>query len=148
MCGILGVVGRPIEDERLIHMASSMTHRGPDAGGFFSWDQGAFAHRRLSILDTSAAADQPFLEPEHRAVLVFNGEIYNFLDLRRQLEGRGHVFRTASDTEVLLASYLEWGDQCVERLNGMFAFAVWDFRRRRLLLARDRFGKKPLYWTR
>jgi asparagine synthase (glutamine-hydrolysing) len=148
MCGILGVVGRPIDSERLIHMTDSMIHRGPDAAGFFPWDQGAFAHRRLSILDTSAAANQPFLDPQRRALLVFNGEIYNFLDLRRQLESRGHVFRTTSDTEVLLASYLEWGDQCVGRFNGMFAFAVWDFRRRRLLLARDRFGKKPLYWTR
>jgi asparagine synthase (glutamine-hydrolysing) len=145
MCGILGVVGRPIAAARLRRMADCMRHRGPDAAGYVHWPTGAFAHRRLSILDTSAGANQPFTDPHQQAVLVFNGEIYNYQDLRRELGGHGHIFRTTSDTEVLLLGYLQWGEAVVERLNGMFAFAIWDYRARRLLLARDRLGKKPLY---
>src|SRR5262245_64010219 len=117
MCGILGVVGRPGDRARLERMAGAMRHRGPDSGGLLTWADGALAHRRLSILDTSAAADQPFTDPLQRAALVFNGEIYNYLELRAELEAHGHTFRTSSDTEVLLASYLEWGEACVERLN-------------------------------
>jgi asparagine synthase (glutamine-hydrolysing) len=148
MCGILGVVGRPVDRANLERMAGAMRHRGPDSGGFLTWADGALAHRRLSILDVSTAADQPFTDPLQRAALVFNGEIYNYLELRAELEGHGHAFRTGSDTEVLLASYLQWGEACVERLNGMFAFAVWDRRRQALFLARDRFGKKPLFYAR
>jgi asparagine synthase (glutamine-hydrolysing) len=147
VCGILGIVGQRIERERMARMAATMRHRGPDAAGLFLWEDGAFAHRRLSILDTSSAAHQPFVDPQSRVALVFNGEIYNYLDLRRLLEAHGHVFRTMSDTEILLASYLQWGEACVDRLNGMFAFGVWDFRSRSLFLARDRFGKKPLFFS-
>jgi asparagine synthase (glutamine-hydrolysing) len=145
MCGILGVVGHPIEPGRLAVLAATMAHRGPDAAGVLHWPDGGMAHRRLSILDVSAAANQPFTDPDDRAALVFNGEIYNYLELRAELEAAGAVFRTNSDTEVLLHGYLHWGDDVVPRLNGMFAFAVWDRARRRLLLARDRLGKKPLY---
>src|ERR1700758_4612947 len=98
------------------------------------------APRRLSILDVSAAANQPFTDPDDRAALLFNGEIYNYRELRAELEAAGAVFRTSSDTEVILHGYLHWGDDVVPRLNGMFAFAVWDRDRRRLLLARDRLG--------
>lgn len=147
MCGILGIVGRSIERDRLARMASAMKHRGPDAGGELFWESGAFAHRRLSILDTSLAANQPFVDSQNRAAIVFNGEIYNYTDLRATLEGLGHIFRTTGDTEVLLAAYLQWGQRCVERLNGMFAFAVWDYRSREMFVARDRLGKKPFYFA-
>ena len=147
MCGILGVVGQRIERDRLARMAATMRHRGPDAEGILLWQDGALAHRRLAILDPSTAANQPFVDSHGRAALVFNGEIYNYRELRRQLEARGHAFRTTSDTEVLLVGYLEWGVQCVAHLNGMFAFAVWDYRTRSAFLARDRFGKKPLFFA-
>jgi asparagine synthase (glutamine-hydrolysing) len=147
VCGILGIVGLRIERDRMERMASTMRHRGPDAGGVLELDNGALAHRRLSIIDTGAAANQPFVDRHGRAALVFNGEIYNYRELRPQLESHGHIFRTNSDTEVLLASYLQWGEGCVARLNGMFAFAVWDYRNRSLFLARDRFGKKPLFFA-
>ena len=147
MCGILGVVGQRIERDRVARMAATMRHRGPDAEGVLLWQDGALAHRRLAILDPSTAANQPFVDSHGRAALVFNGEIYNYRELRKQLEARGHAFRTSGDTEVLLAAYLEWGEQCVAHLNGMFAFAVWDYRTRSALLARDRFGKKPLFFA-
>jgi len=147
VCGILGVVGQRIERDRVARMAATMHHRGPDTGGVLLWQDGALAHRRLAILDPSTAANQPFVDSHGRAALVFNGEIYNYRDLRKQLEARGHPFRTTSDTEVLLAAYVEWGESCVARLNGMFAFAVWDYRTHALFLARDRFGKKPLFYS-
>lgn len=148
MCGIFGIVGRRMERQQAVQAAATMRHRGPDAGGVLVWEDGALAHRRLSILDTSAAANQPFEDSNHQAALVFNGEIYNYQELRRKLLALGHTFQTTSDTEVLLASYLQWGERCVERLNGMFAFAIWDFQARALFLARDRLGKKPLYYAR
>jgi asparagine synthase (glutamine-hydrolysing) len=148
VCGILGIVGQRIERERLARMSATMRHRGPDAGGMLLWEDGALAHRRLAILDPSTAANQPFVDSQGRAALIFNGEIYNYRELRKQLEARGHVFLTMSDTEVLLAAYLEWGGACVVHLTGMFAFAVWDYHTRSLFLARDRFGKKPLLFAR
>ncbi|HMF15528.1 MAG TPA: asparagine synthase (glutamine-hydrolyzing) [Gemmataceae bacterium] len=147
MCGILGIVGQRIERDCVAHVAATMRHRGPDASGIRLWEDGALAHCRLSILDPSAAANQPFVDSLGRAALVYNGEIYNYRELRKHLEARGHLFRTASDTEVLLAGYLEWGEHCVDHLNGMFAFAVWDYRTHSLFLARDRFGKKPLFYA-
>jgi asparagine synthase (glutamine-hydrolysing) len=147
VCGILGVVGHRIERDRVARMAATMRHRGPDAEGVLLLQEGVLAHRRLAILDPSTAANQPFVDSHSRAALVFNGEIYNYRDLRKQLEARGHVFRTNSDTEVLLGCYLEWGERCVAHLNGMFAFAVWDYRTRSAFLARDRFGKKPLFFA-
>lgn len=149
MCGIAGFVdfaGHRSDGiaARLKRMTDALRHRGPDAEGFFIDDCAALGHRRLSIVDV-ATGQQPMGVVGGAVQIVFNGEIYNFGDLRRELEGRGHDFVTHSDTEVILHAYLEWGEQCVERLNGMFAFAIWDARTRRLLFARDRVGKKPLY---
>lgn len=154
MCGIAGFVTRKLPDEHLIEkLSAALAHRGPDgfghvgaAGTDNAWHC-RLGHRRLAIIDL-ATGDQPMSTPDGKVHLVFNGEIYNFKALRRELEGLGHVFRTHSDTEVVLVSYLAWGDQCVSRLSGMFAFAIWDGRDDSLFLARDRFGKKPLFlWT-
>lgn len=133
-------------DERWARaMAARLAHRGPDGEGLFVEDGAALAHRRLSVIDLETGA-QPMSNEDGSLVAVFNGEIYNFLDLRPELERQGHVFRTHSDTEVLLHLYEELGEDMPGRLNGMFAFAIWDRRNRRLFLARDRFGKKPLYY--
>ena len=155
MCGIAGAIGVLDADliERLRRANDAQAHRGPDAAGFWTSrdDAGpgvALAHRRLSIIDLSADGTQPMHEPESGLVVVFNGEIYDFRELRRELEAGGAKFRSRTDTEVLLHGYLRWGDDLLSRLRGMFAFALWDPRRRRLLLARDRLGVKPLYVTR
>jgi asparagine synthase (glutamine-hydrolysing) len=152
MCGIAGFVdfdghARNAAARRVRAMTDSIAHRGPDADGFHVDDRAALGHRRLSIIDVAGGL-QPMGTPDGQVQLVFNGEIYNFQPLRRDLEALGHVFRTRSDTEVILHAYLQWDDACLERLNGMFAFAIWDLRSRRLMLARDRVGEKPLYWTR
>jgi asparagine synthase (glutamine-hydrolysing) len=152
MCGIAGFVlseTLPDTERRLQAMGDSIRHRGPDGEGFFrcpteSGGTVGLAHRRLAIIDLSTG-DQPMAHAEAGVTLVFNGEIYNFATLRRELEALGHRFRTKSDTEVLLNAYVEWGPACVERLRGMFAFALWDAPRQQLMLARDHFGKKPLY---
>lgn len=126
-------------------MASTMAHRGPDGQGV--WVNGAvgLGHRRLSIIDLYTG-DQPMCTPDNALQIVFNGEIYNFLDLKKVLEGKGHVFRTSSDTEAILYAYLQWGLDFVQHLRGMFAIGLWDERRKSLVLARDRIGKKPLYY--
>src|SRR5262245_32081825 len=129
MCGIAGIVGQAIESEVLAGMARVMDHRGPDAAGVAVWAEGGLAHCRLSILDTTAEANQPFWDARQQACIAFNGEIYNFRELRQQLECHGWRFRTTSDTEVLLLGYLHWGEAVVSKLNGMFAFAIWDERR-------------------
>jgi asparagine synthase (glutamine-hydrolysing) len=150
MCGIAGIVAadRLHADERarLLLMRDVLTHRGPDDAGAFCDDHAALAHRRLSIVDL-ASGHQPLANEDESVWIVFNGEIYNHGDVRRQLEAFGHVYRTRSDTETIVHAYEQWGDACVERLRGMFALAIWDAPRRRLLLARDRMGIKPLYWT-
>ena len=125
-------------------MADAIAHRGPDAEGFFLGDGVGLAHRRLAIIDLSGG-DQPIGNEDGSVQVVFNGEIYNFLQLREELEAKGHRFRTRSDTEVLVHLYEDYGENFVDRLRGMFAFAIWDTRRRRLVLARDRLGLKPLY---
>ena len=150
MCGIAGRLnfrtGAPVDPVILRRMGDLLAHRGPDGGEV--WQDGAIglAHRRLAIVDLSDAARQPMTGEDPRVRVVCNGEIYNFRELRAELETRGHRFRTRSDTEVLLAAYAAYGVQCLSRLHGMFAFALWDGGRRRLLLARDRVGKKPLYY--
>jgi asparagine synthase (glutamine-hydrolysing) len=152
VCGIAGFVDfnghcRNEARARIQAMTDVIAHRGPDGEGFYVDDFAALGHRRLAIIDV-ASGQQPMGVCDGRIQIVFNGEIYNFLDVRGGLEAKGHVFRTHSDTEVILFSYLEWGERCVERLHGMFAFAIWDARSRSLFLARDRVGKKPLYYCR
>jgi asparagine synthase (glutamine-hydrolysing) len=155
MCGIAGAIGRV--DERVVQAveraSAALAHRGPDGAGV--WSSGSnpaeprahFAHRRLAILDLSADAAQPMRDPLSGNVLCFNGEIYNFRELRAELEREGASFRTRSDTEVLLAAYARWGVESLKRLRGMFALALYDASKRNVLLARDRLGEKPLYWA-
>jgi len=131
---------------RLLLMRDVITHRGPDDAGIFIDDHAGLAHRRLSIVDL-AAGHQPLGNEDGSIQVVFNGEIYNHAELRPALEAHGHTYRTRCDTETIVHAYEQWGDACVERFRGMFAFAVWDTKRQRLLLARDRLGIKPLYWT-
>ncbi len=150
MCGIAGIVASDAlhadERARVVLMRDIVAHRGPDDAGLFCDEQAAIGHRRLSIVDL-AAGHQPLANEDESIWIVFNGEIYNHASIRPSLEATGHRYRTRSDTETIVHAYEEWGDSCVERLRGMFAFAIWDTPRRRLLLARDRLGVKPLYWT-
>ena len=145
MCGIAGIVGAPAQDERLSIMIRRMSHRGPDGRGTWRDDKVALGHLRLKIIDVSDNAAQPMIDPTSGNVLIFNGEIYNYLELKQQL-GSKYRFRTSSDTETILAAYAEWGPECTSHLRGMFAFALWDAQRQRMFLARDRFGIKPLYY--
>ena len=150
MCGITGIVApnglHADERERAVRMRDVIAHRGPDASGLFADDHALLGHRRLSIVDL-AGGHQPLANEDESIWIVFNGEIYNHAEVRPELESAGHRYRTRSDTETIVHAYEQWGDACVERLRGMFAFAIWDTPRRRLLLARDRLGVKPLYWT-
>ena len=151
MCGIAGYLnldGAPASETVAHDMAQMLGHRGPDDAGQFADGAVAFGHTRLSIIDLSAAGHQPMTTEDGRFTITYNGEIYNFRELRQDLEKRGVVFRSRSDTEVLLKGFAAWGDAVVQRLNGMFAFAVWDNRDARLFLARDRYGVKPLYVAR
>src|SRR5512143_3283086 len=150
MCGIAGIVelktGAPPDRGALERMASLLHHRGPDDQGFAVLGEAGLVHRRLSIIDLSGG-HQPMDERGGDFTIVFNGEIYNFLEVRKELEAAGHSFTTRSDTEVILKAYAAWGVDCLSRLNGMFAFALWDAPRRRLFAARDRLGKKPFYYA-
>jgi asparagine synthase (glutamine-hydrolysing) len=150
MCGIAGIfdrTGRPVEVEELERMSRSIEHRGPDDDGHFVSGPVGLANRRLAILDLSAAGHQPMRNGGDGPVLVYNGELYNYRELASELESLGHSFRSRSDTEVVLRAYEEWGAACVERFDGMFAFAIWDEDAQELVLARDRFGIKPLYYA-
>ena len=149
MCGIAGIVSTAIADVAVVNeMCDRMRLRGPDGHG--TWVSGdracALGHRRLAVLDLSAAADQPMADASGTLQIVHNGEIYNCRELRAELEGRGHRFRTTTDTEVVLAAYREWGRDALDRLEGMWAFAIWDDTAKRLFCSRDRFGIKPLYY--
>jgi asparagine synthase (glutamine-hydrolysing) len=150
VCGIAGIVAtdglHPDEPQRAIRMRDVMTYRGPDGAGLFADDHAVLAHRRLSIVDL-AGGHQPLANEDERIWISFNGEIYNHASVRPGLEQAGHRYRTRSDTETIVHAYEQWGDDCVHRFRGMFAFAIWDSPRRRLLLVRDRLGVKPLYWT-
>ncbi len=150
MCGIAGRFhyepSRPVDRDDLVAMTDVVAHRGPDAAGYFHGPGIGLGHRRLSIIDL-ATGDQPLANEDGTVQVVFNGEIYNFAEVRAQLAACGHHFRTGSDTEVIVHGYEEWGERCVDRFRGMFAFALWDAAARRLLLARDRFGVKPLYYA-
>src|ERR671923_48468 len=127
-------------------MAAELDHRGPDGDGSYAAEGVALGFRRLAIIDLSEAGNQPFASEDGALRLVHNGEVYNYRELRRELEALGHRFRSVTDTEVILAAYREWGERCVERFNGMWAFALWDEPRRRLFCSRDRFGVKPFYY--
>jgi asparagine synthase (glutamine-hydrolysing) len=146
MCGIFGMVGT-LDPEHLAGVSASLAHRGPDAEGIFSDGTVTLLHRRLKVIDLSARAAQPMPNEDATIHVVFNGEIYNHKALRHELEQLGHQFRSNSDTEVIVHGFESWGTGVVERLDGMFAFGLWDGRRRALLLARDRAGKKPLFVT-
>lgn len=148
MCGIAGIFHsgtiKPVDPRRVERMCDALIHRGPDGSGVWTAPGVGLGHRRLSIIDL-AGSPQPMHAADGRAVIVFNGEIYNFRELRRELEGQGARFRTDGDTEVILAAWQRWGVDCLARLNGMFAFALYDLDRRELFLARDRLGVKPLF---
>jgi asparagine synthase (glutamine-hydrolysing) len=147
MCGIFGSVGEPLQAEAIERAARVLHHRGPEARGIAQLDGATLVHARLKIIDLSPAGAQPMAGEDDRVWTTFNGEIYNFQALRQELEGLGHRFRSHADTEVIVHGYEQWGDKVVERVDGMFAFAVWDKRAGRLLLARDRTGKKPLFYA-
>ena len=150
MCGIAGIVSRdrlgPDDQARATAMRDVMSYRGPDGAGLHADARAVLAHRRLSIVDL-AGGHQPLSNETGTTWITFNGEIYNHRDVRAQLEGAGHAYRTRSDTETIVHAYEQWGDECVQHFRGMFAFAIWDGAARRLLLARDRLGVKPLYWA-
>ncbi|MGC3976647.1 MAG: asparagine synthase (glutamine-hydrolyzing) [Nitrospira sp.] len=151
MCGIavaIGLNGRPVERAAVERMAKSLLHRGPDDGGIYMDGPVGMGFRRLSILDLSEAGHQPMISQDGQYVLVFNGEIFNYVELRDELRKLGYQFRSSGDSEVLLAAYREWGRECLPKLNGMWAFVIYDRRHRRLFGARDRFGVKPLYFSR
>lgn len=148
MCGIVGMFnrsGEPASSGILKAMTAKLAHRGPDGEGIYLDGPLGLGHRRLAIIDLSEAGRQPMETPDGRYVVTYNGEIYNFRELRKELEACGRAFHSRCDTEVLLQAYAEWGRSCLDRFNGMFAFAIWDRTRRELFLARDRYGIKPLY---
>jgi asparagine synthase (glutamine-hydrolysing) len=152
MCGISGKLyfdrDRVVDPEVIRRMSAALAHRGPDGGDIYVKGPVGLGHRRLAIIDLSEDARQPMANEDGSVMITFNGEIYNFLELRKELEGNRHVFRCRSDTEVIIHLYEEMGPECVKRLRGMFAFAIWDENKQRLLLARDRAGEKPLYYYR
>lgn len=149
MCGICGVFdsdGRPVDRSLVERMKSTLQHRGPDGDGSYVAEGVGLGHRRLSIIDLEGGS-QPVTNEDGTLILIFNGEIYNFVELREELEKAGHIFKTRSDTEVIVHAYEQWGLDCVIRFNGIFAFALWDRNLKRLFLARDHLGVKPLYHT-
>jgi asparagine synthase (glutamine-hydrolysing) len=150
MCGIAGLLlggGQPVSPVALKRMTDAIAHRGPDAEGSFIDGPCGLGHRRLAIIDLSAAGHQPMATADGRYVLSYNGEVYNFAQLRVELEALGHQFHSRTDSEVVLKSLVEWGPAALPRFNGLFAFALWDRKERRLLLGRDRYGIKPLYYN-
>ena len=147
MCGICGILSqKPVREDHVRVMADALVHRGPDDEGIYVKDGVGLGHRRLSIIDLSTGR-QPIANEDESIWIVFNGEIYNFPELKQELVQQGHRFRTHTDTEVIVHLYEEMGERCVEKLSGMFAFAIWDEKRHQLLLARDRIGQKPLFYT-
>jgi hypothetical protein len=150
MCGICGIYhfdrAKPVSRSDLAAMNSTLRHRGPDGEGYFVDGNVGFGHKRLSIIDL-ATGDQPMRSADGSVTIAFNGEIYNYRDLRAELEGLGHAFRTSSDTEVIIAAYRQWGRTCQSRFNGMWAFAIWDGGKGELFISRDRLGVKPLFYA-
>lgn len=150
MCGIAGYLHFDKErnsDLALIKkMADIISYRGSDAEGYYVHKNIAFGHRRLSIIDLSTG-DQPMFSDDKSIVLIFNGEIYNYIELREELKKSGYSFKTTSDSEVIIQAYREWGIDCQNKFNGMWVFAFWDKNKQQLLLSRDRIGEKPLLWN-
>ena len=147
MCGIAGILkykGRPAGESVIRRITDAIAHRGPDSDGFYTEGSLAFGHRRLSIIDLSSAANQPFHDQSGRYVMVYNGEIYNYQEVRRMMPD--YPFKTSGDTEVLLAAYIRWGADCLQYFRGMYAFAIWDRQEQVMFLARDKMGVKPLYY--
>ena len=148
MCGFAGFVGEVDDREQvLVNMMNTIVHRGPDSAGKYVDEDAALGFRRLSIIDLSSVGDQPLYNEDRSMVLVFNGEIYNYQDLREELKAAGHEFVSNTDSETLIHGYEEWGEKLVDRLRGMYAFAIWDTKKKRLFAARDIFGIKPLYYA-
>ncbi|MCR5001968.1 MAG: asparagine synthase (glutamine-hydrolyzing), partial [Lachnospiraceae bacterium] len=148
MCGIFGVINKKIDKDLADKCVDRMAHRGPDGRGVWQEKGTTLGHRRLAILDLSENGTQPMTYDDGRYVLVFNGEIFNFLEIRDELRDKGYDFKSDSDSEVLLASYKEWREKCLDRFNGMWAFLIWDRKEERLFVSRDRFGVKPLFYAR
>src|SRR6187551_291907 len=151
MCGIVGTLnidGEFIDPRVLDAMTAALAHRGPDGEGTFVDGALGLGHRRLAIIDLTDAGRQPMETPDGELVITYGGEVYNFPELREELTALGHRFRSRTDTEVILHAYQQWGTPAIERFNGMFALAIWNRRSRELLLARDRYGIKPLYYAR
>ncbi|PZU15492.1 MAG: asparagine synthetase B, partial [Citromicrobium sp.] len=149
MCGISGLVslnGTSVSPAKLRRMTDAIAHRGPDGEGHWIEQGVGFGHRRLAIIDLSPAGHQPMISADQRYVMTYNGEVYNFRELRIELEAKGYWFHSQTDSEVVLCAFAEWGVDALHRFNGMFAFAIYDRRERRLTLARDRYGIKPLYY--
>ena len=149
MCGIAGVLslaGKPVAQEEVEAMCDAMVHRGPNDAGYYVANDAVIGMRRLSIIDIDGG-HQPVHNEDRTVWVVFNGQIYNFKSLRTSLERQGHCFYTDTDTEVIVHLYEQYGESCVDRMRGMFAFAIWDERQKTLLLARDRLGIKPLFYT-
>ncbi|MBS3919015.1 MAG: asparagine synthase (glutamine-hydrolyzing) [Deltaproteobacteria bacterium] len=150
MCGIVGIFnlnGEPVSPVLLRKMTDAIKHRGPDSEGFYVDSFVGLGHRRLAIIDLSRTGHQPMITEDKQFAITYNGEVYNFQELRKELENLGYKFRSRTDTEVILKAYVQWGVNCVQKFNGMFAFAIWDKTRQELFLARDRYGIKPLYYT-
>jgi asparagine synthase (glutamine-hydrolysing) len=150
MCGIAGIFnlnGEPVSPVSLRGMTDAIRHRGPDSEGFYVDNFVGLGHRRLAIIDLSRAGHQPMITEDKEYAITYNGEVYNFQELRIELESLGHQFRSKTDTEVVLHAYVQWGTECLNRFNGMFAFVIWDKMRQELFIARDRYGIKPLYYT-
>ena len=148
MCGITGLIytnNAPVSPVVLQKMTDSIAHRGPDGEGHWIEGNVGIGHRRLAVIDLSPAGQQPMISADNRYVLSYNGEIYNFRELRGELEAKGYWFRSKTDSEVVLNALAEWGQKALKKFNGMFAIAFWDRKERILLLARDRYGIKPLY---
>ncbi|MBL0703039.1 MAG: asparagine synthase (glutamine-hydrolyzing) [Sulfurospirillum sp.] len=150
MCGISGIINKyksEVDKKEIKNINDLISHRGPDDEGFFYENNFAFAHRRLSILDLSDNGHQPMHYLDKKYTITYNGEIYNYLELKEELLGCGYLFNSHTDTEIILASYHEWGRRCVDKFNGMWAFAIYDKEKQIIFCSRDRFGIKPFYYT-
>lgn len=158
MCGIAGIVTKEINTSvfqaSIQKMTDAIAHRGPNSQGMWNDEHCFLGHRRLSIIDLSEAGNQPFFSQDGRYVMIYNGELYNYREIKLELQRVEHgtknlpyIFKTNTDTEVILAAYLRWGTECLHRFNGMFAFAIWDKQEEKLLIVRDRLGIKPVYYS-